>query len=155
MPLEVGETSYITVAEADTYFQARLHSDAWTSATPEDKDTALQMATRAVDRQRFSGSKSNLTRVLAFPRRYLSVVQTQVPTAVAMATCEEALALLGRGNSDRRKLQQEGVIGFKIGNLSEQYAAGQTGKRVRPDSLLSQEAREMLSPYLLTRAEIV
>ena len=59
------------------------------------------------------------------------------------ACCEAALALLERGNSQLRKLQQEGVQSFSLGNMSETYAAG-AGK-----GLLSHEAKELLKPWLL------
>jgi hypothetical protein len=50
---------------------------------------------------------------------------------------------LERGNSQRRKLQKEGVQSFTLGNMSETYAPG-TGR-----GLLSQEAKELLKPWLL------
>ena len=59
------------------------------------------------------------------------------------ACCEIALALLERGNSQRRKLQQEGVQSFSLGNMSETYTPG-AGR-----GLLSQEAKELLKPWLI------
>jgi hypothetical protein len=68
---------------------------------------------------------------------------------VKEACCEEALTILERGNSQRRKLQQEGVQSFSIGNLSETFAAG-AGK-----GLLSQEAKELLRPWLIGAVMII
>lgn len=76
---------------------------------------------------------------MSFPRH----PDTEVPEAVKEACCEEALAMLERGNSQRRKLQQEGVQSFALGNMSETYVAG-AGR-----GLLSQEAKELLRPWLL------
>jgi len=64
------------------------------------------------------------------------------------ATCEEALARLARGNSERRNLQLEGVTAFRAGSLSETYATGKTGRSATPKGLMSIEARELLVPYL-------
>ena len=131
--------SYISLSEANDYFSKRLNVDAWVEASDSDKEKALTMATKAIDRQPLTGRKTTDNQALAFPR----YPNTEVPEAVKEACCEEALALLERGNSQRRKLQQEGVQSFSLGNMSESYAAG-AGK-----GLLSQEAKELLRPWLL------
>ena len=130
---------YINLAEANEYFSTRLHADAWAEASDADKDKALAMATKVIDRQLLKGRKATDTQELAFPR----YPDTEVPEAVKEACCEEALALLERGNSQRRKLQQEGVQSFTLGNMSETFTPG-AGK-----GLLSQEAKELLRPWLL------
>jgi hypothetical protein len=131
--------SYVNLAEANEYFSNRLHADAWAEASDADKEKALAMAAKAIDRQPLRGRKSDREQTLAFPR----YPDTEVPEAVKEACCEEALALLERGNSQRRKLQQEGVQSFSLGNMSETYVVG-AGK-----GLLSQEAKELLQPWLL------
>ena len=131
--------SYVDLTEANEYFSDRLHADAWASASDADKEKALAMATKAIDRQPLSGRKTVSSQPLAFPR----YPDTEIPAAVKEACCEEALALLERGNSQRWKLLQEGVQSFSQGNMSETYAAG-AGK-----GLLSQEAKELLRPWLL------
>jgi hypothetical protein len=140
--------AYVTLEEAQAYFSARLFSDAWANAADPDKIKALEMATRAIDRQPIAGRKTDPAQALAFPR-YPDI---EVPQAVKDACCEEALALLERGNSQRRKLQQEGVTVFSIGGpsgLNEQYRPG-AGR-----GLLSQEARELLRPWLAGSVAIV
>ena len=131
--------SYCTIEYADEYFQNRLHAESWGQADESTKEKALKQATRAIDRQLLRGRKTNPEQELAFPR----YPDTEVPEAVKEACCEEALALLERGNSQRRKLQQEGVQSFTLGNMSETYAPG-AGR-----GLLSQEAKELLRPWLL------
>jgi hypothetical protein len=75
-----------------------------------------------------------------------------VPEAVKEACCEEALALLERGNSQRRRLQQEGVQSFSLGNMSETYVAtvAAAGR-----GLISQEAKDLLKPWLLGAVMII
>jgi hypothetical protein len=82
---------------------------------------------------------------LAFPR----YPDEEIPETVKEACCEEALALLERGNSQRRKLQQEGVQSFTLGNMSETYAPG-AGR-----GLISKEAKELLRPWLLGGVNII
>jgi hypothetical protein len=137
--ITVGENSYIDIDGADEYFAGRLHAESWGQADDETKEKALRQATKTIDRQPLRGRKTETGQALAFPR----YPDTEAPEAVKEACCEEALALLERGNSQRRKLQQEGVQSFTAGNISETYMPG-AGK-----GLLSQEAKELLRPWLL------
>ena len=131
--------SYCTIEYADEYFAGRLHAESWEQADESTKEKALKQATRAIDRQPLKGRKTNPEQELAFPRH----PDTEIPIAVKEACCEEALAILERGNSQRRRLQQEGVQSFSLGNMSETYTAS-AGR-----GLLSQEAKELLRPWLL------
>ncbi len=143
--ITVGENSYIDTEEANTYFNGRLHTESWGQADHETKEKALKQATKEIDQQPLSGRKADTAQTLAFPRH----PDTEVPDAVKDACCEVVLALLERSNSQRRKLQQEGVQSFTLGNMSETYAAGAGG------GLISQEAKELLRPWLLGAVNIV
>jgi hypothetical protein len=142
--ITVGENSYIDIEEANEYFAGRLHAEVWEQADESTKEKALKQATRQIDRQPLKGRKATDEQELAFPR----YPDTELPEAVKEACCEEALALLERGNSQRHKLQQEGVQSFSLGNMSETYAAG-AGR-----GLLSQEAKELLRPWLIGAVHI-
>jgi hypothetical protein len=137
--------SYCTVEYADEYFSGRLHAESWGETSDADKEKALRQATKTIDRMPLKGRKATDTQELAFPR----YPDTEIPEAVKEACCEEALALLERGNSQRHKLQQEGVQSFTLGNMSETYITG-AGK-----GLLSQEAKELLRPWLLGAVMII
>ena len=139
MSIIVGENSYIDIGGADEYFENRLHVGSWGETDNSTKEAALKQATRTIDRLLLKGRKTTDTQELAFPR----YPDTEVPEAVKEACCEIALALLERGNSQRRKLQQEGVQSFSLGNMSETFTAG-AGK-----GLLSQEAKELLKPWMI------
>jgi hypothetical protein len=136
--------SYCTIEYADEYFKNRLHAERWGETSDADKEKALRQATKEIDRQLLKGRKATDAQELAFPR----YPDTEVPEAVKEACCEIALALLERGNSQRHKLQQEGVQSFTLGNMSETYAPG-AGR-----GLLSQEAKELLRPWLLGSVNI-
>ncbi len=144
MALQEGINTYCTIEYAEEYFSGKIYTEEWDEADATTKEKALKEATRQIDRQPLRGRKSDREQTLAFPR----YPDTEVPEAVKEACCEEALALLERGNSQRRKLQQEGVQSFSLGNMSESYAAG-AGK-----GLLSQEAKELLRPWLIGAVNI-
>jgi len=137
--------SYCTIEYADEYFNNRLHTESWFEADDNTKEKALKQATRAIDRQLLKGRKTNPEQELAFPR----YPDTEVPEVVKEACCEEALTMLERGNSQRRKLQQEGVQSFTLGNMSESYTVG-AGR-----GLLSQEAKELLRPWILGAVNVI
>ena len=137
--------SYCTIEYADQYFKNRLHAESWGETSEADKEKALRQATKTIDRQPLRGRKAETGQALAFPR----YPDTEIPEVVKEACCEEALAMLERGNSQRRKLQQEGVQSFTLGNMSETYAPG-AGR-----GLLSQEAKELLRPWLLGGVNII
>ena len=137
--------SYCTIEYANEYFAGRLHAESWGETSDADKEKALRQATKQIDRQLLKGRKATDTQELAFPR----YPDTEVPEAVKEACCEIALALLERGNSQRHKLQQEGVQSFSLGNMSETYAPG------AGSGLISPEAKELLRPWLLGGVNII
>ena len=83
-------TYYGTIDDANKYFDGRLHSNSWDDATESDKRKALIMATRAIDRLNFVGSKYSATQT----HEFLRDTETHVPAAIKVATYEEALSLL-------------------------------------------------------------
>ena len=102
MALVKGTNSYVTVAEADSYFADRLHSETWSGASPTDKEKALITATGLLDQKPWVGEAENELQSLAFPRigyyydpkygRDLDLINT--PERVLKATYELALHLL-------------------------------------------------------------
>lgn len=152
--------AYLTTAQADTYFTTRLYTEKWDEAGETDKAAALLMASNAVDRCNFAGRRKVSDQERQFPRCYppLSYLPNvswywpcddTTPQAILDAVCEEALELLTRGNSKRRRMQKEGVSSFSLGGLSESYAQG-----VSSAQLLSFEAYELLRPYMATTAVV-
>jgi len=153
-------TSFCTVAEADIYFNDRLFSDAWFSSISADKQKALNMATRKINNVPFVGVKEDTLQENAFPRcyRYSAFLNQYeatfnglnwycditVPQAIKDACCEEALALIETGTSERGKLQRDGVQSFSVGGLSETYKKGANKERLK-----SLEAMQMLQPWLV------
>lgn len=52
--------TYGSRALADTYFASQLYATDWTGASDSDKDTALAMATEAIDSLKYKGVKNSV-----------------------------------------------------------------------------------------------
>jgi len=69
MALTKGVNSYVTIGEADSYFEDRMDAAAWIVAGDEMKEQALVTATRLLDEKRWYGQVVSADQALAFPRR--------------------------------------------------------------------------------------
>ena len=92
--------NYITVSEAQAYADERLNVEAWSTAKETDGSNwgdagtlcvkAITMATKAIDRLNYRGSKLVATQANQFPRG----TDTTAPGDIMRACFEIALALL-------------------------------------------------------------
>lgn len=129
--------SYVSVPEADSYFDSTLQSEEWNKYDATTKEKALITATRQINRLPFSGRKLDLYQNLEFPRTNTALEFTDgIPDAVAYATCEQALFLL-QGGSKRQELQKQGVKSYSLGDLSETFAdnLSEAQKTICPEAL--------------------
>jgi len=150
-------SAYVTLVEAATYFATCLYTEKWAAATPNEKTAALTMAQREIDVLPLIGTKAVNTQLNQFPRAYVvrtdafnmtsptvfstyGTVDLIIPQAVRDATCEEALAILKYGDSERVRLQEQGVTSASRGDLNETYAPRH--------GLISPAARELLRPWV-------
>lgn len=103
MTIVVGTDTYLSVADADTYWSNRNNTD-WSSATNAEKEAALREATLYIDGAfNFIGYQI-ITNVLAWPRDGVLVESgnfagvnydnTTIPPQVENATAELALEAL-------------------------------------------------------------
>jgi hypothetical protein len=124
--------AYITVYDANLYFQTRLGTDAWDSAIPTDQTKALAQATRSIDRLNFIGIKANPCQSFQWPRivgpRRLGTISAScLPNDIQVATAELALNLLDGIDAD---LEDE-----LLGSQSDAYAT----VRVTSDSKVARD----------------
>lgn len=82
--------SYLTISDAQTYFDTAFHTESWDRADTALRNKALARATIIIDRLPYLGHKLTSDQENEFPRHY----QTAVPKAILDACCEIALALL-------------------------------------------------------------
>jgi hypothetical protein len=151
--IEVGgatANSYVSVASADAYFNARENSDGWTdllgastgtlSATSR-KENLLKQATREIDRSfRFhshkyeTAAKGNTNyQNLEFPRRNTldDSGDTIIPDEVKFATYEQALWLRERAG---KRTNSDGVVAEKqfIGDECFDYLKDWINRQIKP-----------------------
>lgn len=90
--------SYVTLAQANTYFETVPDSSTWTSKTDDQKNRALISATRWLDGLSYYGDRCTDTQALKWPRNTYTVdgvdlVCTLIPDPIKSATFELARAL--------------------------------------------------------------
>jgi hypothetical protein len=123
------------LVSADTHASGLLFGgvDAEASRAGQ-KLSALAFATRKINNLPFPGKKLVPTQANAFPRQYKQpngewYEVTDVPEEVKMACCEEALAIMKRGNTTRYNLQAQGVKSYAFGSmgLRETFVSSKEG----------------------------
>lgn len=151
------DNSYVTLAQANTYYSLGLRNDDWLGYGTQDRERALIQATADIEnlggvrvsllhptRPLFPGipyDTSNTNGVadqgLHFPRTVdyttiSSVVTLQIPANVRAAVCEQALWLLQQREApdllDRRALQAQGVAAISIDGHAETFGKPQSGR---------------------------
>lgn len=146
MALAVGVNSYVTVAEADTYFLDRYGYDLWSPLSNTAKEQALVSACLQMDAMcEWYGYPTDPDQELAFPRDG----ETTVPDAVKNAQCEIAYMIVVKGSS-----LSEISVGAAENPLSE-LKAGSVGLKfdtskntnITEAPLVSAYTSALLAPY--------
>lgn len=154
--------SYITVAEADAYFEGRMNARPWVEAGEPAKVQALLQATRRLDAEQYTGSPVKYLegttvagegQALKWPR--LRVVtdggayysSTVIPQPVKDATCELALSYLSATGDPNADTGLEAFEVLEIGPLriEPRHAGAATSAGDLPDAV-----RRLLAPFLIT-----
>lgn len=137
--------SYVSVPEADSYFDSTLQSEEWNKYDATTKEKALITATRQIDRLPFVGRKLDINQSLEFPRTTTNLPFSDgIPDSITYATCEQALFLL-KGGSKRQELQRQGVKSYSLGDLSETFSENLTDAQ----KTICSEALSYLRKYML------
>lgn len=157
--LAANANSFATLAEAEQYFSDRLHSDAWTAATADQKAQALLWATKILDtRVAWKGSKSTQGQALNWPRAYVEdpnyaimppatayslskfyLDSDTVPQVIKQAQCELALSLLSEDIT--QDADTTGLSSITVGSISLGINSADK-KRVLP-----RPVRDLIAPY--------
>lgn len=160
--LVVNTNTFISLADAGTYFTNRIYSTLWTG-TDDLKSQALIEATKRINRQIWKGRKAVYNQTLEFPRAIYSpdgynllfpntvyylhdwYAETAISQEVKDATCEEALSILTAGTvgNKRAEFQAQGVKSFTLGNMTETYETGN-----KKGKMSSMDAIEIMRKYV-------
>ena len=164
-------TSYYgTLAEANTYFNERLHSTVWTDAAVADLPKALNQARISIDNLNFRGVKSvvydimydsdgdllttqpsevtiiaaDATQALEFPRGS----DSSVPESIKQAQWEIAILLLDGVDQDSEyetlRVKRQGYSSVRT-----TYAEDDVNSEHITYGIISPTAWRLLGPYLL------
>ncbi len=90
--LEIYKNSYVTLDEAEEYFNGKLGADFWGELEEEDKEKALITASRHIDIQPFLGRKADPKQEMSFPR-IIRGKKYEVLYRVKAAVCEQVYGL--------------------------------------------------------------
>ena len=121
-----NSNSYATLTEANTYFDARLHTANWTAALDDDKNRALAMATRRIEQEKFYGDRATDTQKLKFPRVNIGfldgiLLDNIIPEMLKEAQFELAIHLLATDMS-QKSVDTGNIAEASVGSISVKYA---------------------------------
>ena len=134
--------SYLTIIEAQTYFNTRLHTQPWDCAIDDEKTKALAMASKIIDRLNYEGEKTNEAQVNQFPRD----ADILVPQDIMDATTEIALSLLD-GVDPELEFENLAMITQQYGTIKSTYDRS-INQEYKMAGVPSMTAWRMLKPYL-------
>jgi len=138
MAITVGTDSYISLADAESYFETRLHAGNRNEATDTDKEKALKHATRMIDDLfAWPGELTDEDQVLDWPRSDVvdsegrDIASDAIPVPIENGTCEQALYLLGAIDpTTEPDLIKQGFSKAKLGPMEVE-----TDKTMIPDQI--------------------
>ena len=95
--------SYVTLAEANAYFETVPHDEHWTGSD-DAKNLVLITATRYLDNFEYYGTRCSTTQALKWPRKDykvdgVKIDETYIPQPIKNATFELAHSLLYKGEA--------------------------------------------------------
>ena len=119
--------SYVTLAEANTYFETVPDSSTWTDKTDDQKNRALIAATRWIDSFIFYGDRCDQGQALKFPRTNYQVDRVElscstIPNNIKYAQYELARALANETDAMTGNTGTDGNIEqVKLGDIQVKY----------------------------------
>ena len=137
MTLILFENTFVTLQDAENYFNNRPDSEQWHNLSNTEKEQALIFSTLKINTCNFVGSKVSARQPLEFPRNF----SPQMPDEIKFAVCEEALAIIR--NSVHFQNKMLGISSMKIGSSSVSYKNNNS-----LNTIFSNQAEMFLSKWL-------
>jgi hypothetical protein len=121
-PKATNANTYSTLAEAETYHEARLHNSDWNDASTGTKNSALVWATRLLDELiEWDGFQVDSDQALRFPRSGIFDYDGNyfdpdlIPTWLKNATAEFAMSLIA--NDRVKESDLKGFSSVKVASI--------------------------------------
>lgn len=154
---------YGTLSEANSYFENRLHEEAWFESNPTERPKALLRATQTIDVLNYKGNKHTVwelleedpdatdaeiraaeaAQILEFPRG----IDTVEPSTIDIACYECAYALLDGVDPDA-ELEQLAVVSQGVASLRTTYNRSQQPIEHLLHGIPSATAWRYIKPFL-------
>ena len=125
--------SYVTLTEANSYFETAPDSSTWTNKTDDQKNRALISATREIDNLVFYGDRCDEDQALKFPRTNYQVDRVElscstIPLNIKYAQYELARALANDTDAMTGNLGTDGNFSeVKLGDIEVKYNTASQG----------------------------
>ena len=119
--------SYVTLAEANTYFETVPDSSTWDDKTDDQKNRSLISSTRWIDSLNFYGDRCDSGQALSWPRNNYHVDRVEltcsaIPADIKYAAYELARALVNDTDSITGTTGDTGLYEeVKLGELEVKY----------------------------------
>jgi len=124
---DANANSYVTLTEANTYFETVPDSSTWTNKTDDQKNRALISATRWIDSFVYYGDRCDDGQALKFPRNNYQVdgvelACSKIPINIKYAQYELARALANDSEAMTGNVGTDGNIEeVKLGDIQVKY----------------------------------
>lgn len=149
--------SYVDVAFADDFLSTEtLYGTDWAAATAGNKQAALIMATRDIDRLEFYGYRNSETQALKWPRSGVVLdgvthVSTVIPSEIKQAACLLANWLLTNNPDALSSTSNDGAINaIKVGALAVNFDTSRTASRKTLFQLMPDSVKALLDDFTVT-----
>ena len=125
--------SYVTLTEANSYFETVPDSSTWTNKTDDQKNRSLIAATRWIDTFVFQGDRCDENQALKFPRTNYQVDRVElscstIPNNIKYAQYELARALANDTGAITGTTGKDGNFSeVKLGDLQVKYNTDSQG----------------------------
>ena len=125
--------SYVTLTEANTYFETVPDSSTWTDKTDDQKNRSLIAATRWIDTLNYYGSRCDNGQALKFPRNNYTIDNveltcTTIPNNIKYAQYELARALANDTSAVTGTTGKDGNFSeVQLGDLQVKYNTDSQG----------------------------
>ena len=130
---DANANSYVTLTEANSYFETVPDSSTWTNKTDDQKNRSLIAATRWIDTLVFYGDRCDESQALKFPRTNYQVdgvelACSKIPNGIKYAQYELARALANDTDAVTGTTGKDGNFEeVKLGDIQVKYNTASQG----------------------------
>lgn len=109
MTIELYKNTFVTLEEAEIYFEERFDSNEWFQIEEKEKEALLTYASKKINRLDFTGTKAEEAQPMEFPRNF------GTPQDIKDAVCEEAISLLKGKENTHIQNQENNISSISLG----------------------------------------